>query len=179
MARRAAEEDRRFSIGPGLCAYTIRFHDALPNQSRETPVSTRLLPCLVGILSVNFLLAPIGSLGIQRVIVPSRSQKVDVGKSTLLLLGSYAISVGIAVSCLFVTVGITSGWGAGRTGDAMMWMLAVIVGVFLVSTLIVFMLLSYFIPNLAGRIFATLGYGGLSFATVLLIALMSAIVLNR
>jgi len=104
---------------------------------------------------------------------------MNVAKAILVFLGLYALTVSVALFCLFVTIGITTGWGAASTSNAMMIMLAVIAALFIASTLIVFQLLGRFIPNMKARVAAALGYVALSSATLLLFAFMSALVFNR
>lgn len=100
-------------------------------------------------------------------------------KTILVFLGFYIASSGISLACLFLTIGITSGWGAARTGDAMMLMLNGIALLYFLCTLAIFIIEGYFIPNLAIRILTAVGYGGLSFATLLLLAFISAVIFNR
>lgn len=97
----------------------------------------------------------------------------------LTFLGFYAASIVITLIGLFLTIGATSGWGAARTGDAMVLMLTGIAVLYFISTVAVFFVEGYFIPNIAARILTALGYGGLSFVTLLLLAFMSAIIFNR
>lgn len=104
---------------------------------------------------------------------------MNTPKAILTFLGFYAVSIAATLLGLFLTIGITSSWGAGRTGDAMMLMLTGIALFYLLCSIALFFAEGFFIPHLAIRILTTVGYGGLSFATLLLVAFMSAIIFNR
>ncbi len=104
---------------------------------------------------------------------------MNVAKAILVFLGLYALTTAVALFCLFVTINITTGWGAASTAHAMIIMLAVITALFIASTLIVFFILGRFIPNMRARVAAALGYVALSSITLLLFAFTSALVFNR
>ncbi|OQA34065.1 MAG: hypothetical protein BWY57_00750 [Betaproteobacteria bacterium ADurb.Bin341] len=104
---------------------------------------------------------------------------MNAAKSALIFFGLYALTTAVALFCLFVTINITTGWGAASTNNAMMIMLAIIAALFIASTLIVFFLLGRFIPNLRARVAVALGYVALSSIALLFFAFASALVFNR
>jgi len=104
---------------------------------------------------------------------------MNAAKSALIFFGLYALTTAVALFCLFVTINITTGWGAASTSNAMMIMLAIIAALFIASTLIVFQLLGRFIPNMGPRVLVALCYVALSSVTLLLFAFTSALVFNR
>lgn len=99
-------------------------------------------------------------------------------KILAILAGAYFAALLAAAVLLFVTAAITARSGAGRTGNAMLMMLAVDAIVFLLTTLGVFLALKKWVESPGGRILITLGYGAALAITGVLLAIFSA-VFNR
>ncbi len=96
-----------------------------------------------------------------------------------LVCGSYALCLAVAVVAVFVTLVVTDGWGAARTGNAMMTMLLLDAAVFLLSAVLVFLGLTLVLDGLAWRLLIVAGYLAALVATWLLVAFMSAVLFNR
>ena len=95
------------------------------------------------------------------------------------LAGAFFGSLLAAAILLFATAAITSGWGGGRTGNAMVMMLAADGILFLLTILGVFLALKKFVDSPPVRILLTLGYGLAMAVTLVLLTLFSAVFFNR
>ena len=96
-----------------------------------------------------------------------------------ILIGAYLFCVCVATVAVFVTIGITTHWGAARTGHAMMTMLWGIALLFLFSLPAVYLALTRVVEGVLWRLALTGGYAVVLGFTAFLIAFMSAIIFNR
>jgi hypothetical protein len=96
-----------------------------------------------------------------------------------LLIGCYVACLVVATLGTFATLAVTEGWGAGRTGDAMMALLGGIAVAFLVSVLVVFLVMTWMKLGIGWRLLAAAGYGAVLAGTLYMIAFLCAVIFNR
>lgn len=100
-------------------------------------------------------------------------------KVLAVLAGSFFGSLLAAAILLFITAAATSGSGAGRTGNALLMMLALDAVLFILATLGVFLGLRKFVEPTPIRVLLTAGFGVALAIAGVLIAVSSAVFLNR
>ncbi len=100
-------------------------------------------------------------------------------KGLALLVGSYLLSTFLAVVALFGTLGLTSRWGAARAGEAMMTMLAVDLGLYVLFGVVLGLSSRRVVAGTGGRVALGVTYAVLSLVTLGLLAFTSVIAFNR
>ncbi len=100
-------------------------------------------------------------------------------KVILLLGGGWIACLITGFVLTLVCAGVTERWGGARTGTAMMWFLFADAALFAVSAILVYAFLGRWVGGTGGRVLLVVGYVIGLVLTWLLVAFMSAVMLNR
>ena len=100
-------------------------------------------------------------------------------KVILLLGGSWIACLITGFVLTLICAGVTQRWGAARTGTAMMWFLFADAAVYAVSAILVYLFLGRWVAGTGGCVLLVVSYVVGLAAIWLLIAFVSAVMLNR
>lgn len=100
-------------------------------------------------------------------------------KGFALLAGFYLLPTVLAMVALLGTLGLTSRWGAARAGEAMMTLLAVDLGLYVLFGVVLALSSRRVVAGTGGRVAVGVAYTVLSLVTLALLGFTSVIAFNR